>query len=122
MLEKEGYEVAIAHTGEQALKLVESSRPDGILLDLMLPGISGIDVLKHLRAQQLYEKIVVIVLTARPLEETPLEIIQLGANTHCSKPIAPSTLFRTLLEFGLPVTTSICLPQETENDLKYASI
>lgn len=120
MLEKEGYSVAVAYSGEQALESIESFRPDGVLLDLMLPGISGLDVLKHIRSQELHRDTIVIVLTARPFEETPSEILESGANTHCVKPVAPSTLMRTLLEFGLPPLSRTPIPLENEGSLEYA--
>lgn len=120
-LQKEGYEVAVAHSGEQALEIIDSFNPDGILLDLMLPGISGFDVLKYLRSLEMYREIIVIVLTARSFEETPADILESGASSHCAKPIAPSTLFRALLKFGLPPTIESNLQHQIDNGCEYAN-
>lgn len=120
-LQKEGYEVAVAHSGEQALETIDSFKPDGILLDLMLPGISGLDVLRYLRSLELYKEIIVIVLTGRSFEETPSDILESGANSHCAKPIAPSTLFRTLLKFGLPPMLELGLQHQIDKGCEYAN-
>ena len=102
ILRKEGYEVIVAANGEQALALLASARPDAILLDLVLPGRSGLDLLRRVRSDSSSRDIVVLVLTARSFEDAPEEIIQAGANSHCTKPIAPSTLLRKLLDLGVP--------------------
>jgi response regulator receiver domain-containing protein len=53
VLKKAGYEVAVAHNGEQALAAVDGFEPDAVLLDLVLPGISGLEVLKRLRSDKI---------------------------------------------------------------------
>lgn len=102
VLKKEGYQVTLAGDGEQALSILEGVKPDAMLLDLVLPGISGIDVLKQIRAGKSNCDLVVLVLTARSFEDTPEEVILAGADSHCTKPIAPSTLLRKLIDFGVP--------------------
>ncbi|HEY7544144.1 MAG TPA: response regulator [Blastocatellia bacterium] len=102
VLKKEGYQVTLARDGEQALSIMESAKPDAMLLDLVLPGISGLDVLRELRASERNGDLVVLVLTARSFEETPEEIIMAGADSHCTKPIVPSTLLSKLVDFGVP--------------------
>ena len=102
ILRKEGYEVTLAANGEQALASLESATPDAILLDLVLPGMSGLDLLRRVRSDSSSRDIVVLVLTARSFEDAPEEIIQAGADSHCTKPIAPSTLLRKLLDLGVP--------------------
>lgn len=102
VLKKEGYHVALAGDGEQALSMIESANPDAILVDLVLPGISGLDVLRQVRADEGNRDLVVLVLTARSFENTPEEVILAGADSHCTKPIAPSTLLRKLMDFGVP--------------------
>lgn len=101
-LKKEGYEVAVAYDGEQALVALEQFAPDAVFLDLVLPGISGLEVLRRLRAHPKHAHLIVVVLTASPFGDTPAEVIEAGANAHCTKPVAPSTLSRKLLEFGVP--------------------
>lgn len=102
ILKKEGYQVAIAYDGEQALGVVDQFAPDAILLDMVLPGISGLDVLKRLRADRRHAHRVIVVLSASLFGDLPAEVMEAGANTHCTKPIAPSDLLKKLAEFGVP--------------------
>jgi DNA-binding response OmpR family regulator len=102
VLRKEGYQVVLAANGEQALATLDSIKPDAILLDLVLPGISGLDVIRSVRSDLNYRELVVVVLTARSFEDTPEEIIQAGADSHCAKSTAPSTLVKKLRDFGVP--------------------
>ena len=101
MLTREGYEVYVAHDGTHALVAVAEFAPDAILLDLVMPGLSGFDVLHRLRADRRYDHVVVIVLTAHAFDETPNELAQAGASLYCVKPVAPSTLIRHLLDCGV---------------------
>lgn len=99
VLEREGYDVATAFDGEHALSAVEEFEPDAVFLDLFLPGISGLDVLSRIRSRG--SDTSVIVLTSRSFEDTPVDVIAAGAKAHCTKPIAPSTVLRTLARCGL---------------------
>jgi DNA-binding response OmpR family regulator len=102
VLKKAGYDVALAYNGEQALSVVEAFNPDVLLLDLVLPGVTGLEVLKRLRADAKHAKLIVMVLSARSFGEVPAELREAGANEHCSKPIAPSTLLSKLADLGVP--------------------
>jgi DNA-binding response OmpR family regulator len=102
VLKKAGYEVALVYNGEQALAAVEAFDPDVMLLDLVLPGLTGLDVLKRLRADARYADLVIMVLSARSFGETPAELREAGANEQCTKPIAPSTLLKKLADLGVP--------------------
>jgi DNA-binding response OmpR family regulator len=106
ILRKEGYQVAHAADGLQALEAANSFLPDAVLLDLQLPGLSGLEVLRHLRAEPIHAKLVVLVLTASSFEVPPAAVLDAGANSHCTKPIAPSTLLRKLRELNVPVNLS----------------
>src|SRR5215211_8929208 len=101
VLKKEGYDVAIAYSGEQALEVIKRFKPTALLLDFVLPGMSGLDVINHLRASEEYADLIIIVLTARSFEENQRDLLEGGANASCAKPIAPSTLVKILTEFGL---------------------
>ncbi len=116
ILKKEGYEVTIAYDGEQALKVVDQCAPDAILLDMVLPGISGLDVLKRLRADRRHADRVIVVLSASLFGDLPAEVMEAGANTHCTKPIAPSDLLRKLAEFGVPPVIHQGAPASSVND------
>jgi CheY-like chemotaxis protein len=63
-LEAEGYKIIFAGNGEEALKLAKEQKPDALILDIMMPKINGIDVLKTLRADSNTKEIPVVVLTA----------------------------------------------------------
>jgi CheY-like chemotaxis protein len=102
VLRKAGYDVAVANDGEEALEIVERFQPDAMLLDLVMPKLSGLEVLRTLRADKKYAELIIAVLTARSFGEMSAEILTAGANLHCEKPIAPSTLLRQLLDFGVP--------------------
>jgi len=101
VLRKAGYEVAVAYDREQALAEVQRFKPDAMLLDLVMPKLSGLEVLKILRADKQYANLVIAILTARSFEELSEEIVTAGANIHCEKPVAPSTLLRKLSELGI---------------------
>lgn len=83
-LKKQGYEVITAGTGEDALQLVREQQPDLVLLDIQLPGISGIEVLEKIK--ELDEDIIVIMLTAHGGLETAVNAMRLGAYDYVSKP------------------------------------
>jgi CheY-like chemotaxis protein len=102
VLTKAGYEVALAYNGEQALAAVEAFAPDVVLLDLVLPGLTGLEVLKRLRADSRHAALAVMVLSAHSFGEVPAELREAGANAHCTKPIAPSTLLKKLADLGVP--------------------
>src|SRR5919108_3830480 len=116
VLKKAGYQVAVAHNGEQALAAVDGFEPDAVLLDLVLPGISGLEVLKRLRSDTKHARCVVLVLSARSFGHAPAEVMRAGANALATKPIAPSTLLKKLLEWGVPPTQQVphrsALPDE----------
>ena len=85
-LEKDGYRVLIAHEGREGLTAARQRRPDLILLDLMLPGMGGLDVCRSLRADS---KTPIIILTARSTEDDKLIGLDLGANDYVTKPFSP---------------------------------
>ncbi len=85
-LEREGYRVAAAADGGSALALAERDRPDVVLLDLMLPGVDGLSVLRRLRAGG---DPAVIVLTARGDEVDRVLGLELGADDYVVKPFSP---------------------------------
>ena len=83
-LKKQGYEVITAGSGEDALQLVREQQPDLVLLDIQLPGISGIEVLEKIK--EFDEDIIVIMLTAHGGLETAVNAMRLGAFDYVSKP------------------------------------
>ncbi|MEE4353479.1 MAG: response regulator transcription factor [Desulfatiglans sp.] len=91
-LEKEGYRVSCASTGEQALIQAASERPNLIVLDLMLPGIDGLKVTKALRSDQKTISIPIVMLTAKGEEEDVIVGLELGADDYVAKPFSPKLL------------------------------
>lgn len=101
VLSKEGYEVEVAHDAESALETIASFAPDALLLDIGLPGISGLEFLRQIRRDSRWAKLVVIVLSAHWFEHDDPSIADAGATAQCPKPIAPSKLLRKLRECGM---------------------
>ncbi len=91
-LAKAGYRVSTAGNGVEALESARSERPDVIVLDLMLPGMSGYDVLTGLRERQETRDIGVIMLTARREEADRIRGLELGADDYLTKPFSPQEL------------------------------
>ena len=91
-LAKEGYRVTTASTGRDALRAAREERPDLMVLDLMLPGASGYDVLTELRRRDETKELGVIVLTARKDESDRIKGLSLGADDYLPKPFSPQEL------------------------------
>ena len=91
-LAKSGYRVATAANGTDALAQASRDRPALVVLDLMLPGMSGFDVLKKLRAREETRDVAVLMLTARREEPDRIEGLSLGADDYLVKPFSPQEL------------------------------
>jgi DNA-binding response OmpR family regulator len=101
VLVKEGYEVAAVSDAESAFDRIGEFCPDAVLLDVVLPGISGLDLLKKLRQEERWAHLVVIVLSAQWFNYDDPALAEAGATAQCPKPIAPSKLLRKLRECGI---------------------
>jgi len=91
-LAKSGYRVATAGSGPDALDAARRERPALIVLDLMLPGLSGYQVLERLRADEATRDIAVLMLTARRDEQDRIRGLSLGADDYLTKPFSPQEL------------------------------
>ena len=91
-LKNEGYSILTAQTGEQAIKIAKQSRPDLMVLDLMLPGIDGLEVTKYLKNNEQTKDIPIVMLTAKGEESDIVTGLELGANDYISKPFSPKVL------------------------------
>jgi two-component system alkaline phosphatase synthesis response regulator PhoP len=91
-LVKEGYEVATAKDGDEALVKAKSMRPDLIILDIMMPKKSGIEVCEVLRSQQAFKDTLIIFLTALNDETNHIKGLEMGADDYVTKPISPKVL------------------------------
>ncbi|GBC61481.1 DNA-binding response regulator [Desulfonema ishimotonii] len=88
----EGYDVVCAESGEQALEVAGSAFFDLIVLDLMLPGINGLDVAKMLRDDKKTQNIPIIMLTAKGEEADVVTGLETGADDYVTKPFSPKVL------------------------------
>jgi len=91
-LEKEGYDVALAQDGEEALMLVDERLPDLVVLDWMLPKVSGIEVCRRLRSRAETRNVPIILLTARGEETDRIRGLDTGADDYVVKPFSMSEL------------------------------
>jgi two-component system phosphate regulon response regulator PhoB len=91
-LQKEGFAVAVAADGEEALIAVDEVKPDLVLLDWMLPNVSGIELCRQIRARLDTRAIPVIMLTARGEEEDRVRGLDVGADDYVTKPFSAREL------------------------------
>jgi class 3 adenylate cyclase len=97
-----GYAVTIAGEGEAALRLLATQRFDAVLLDVMMPGITGIEVLRRIRSASTESDLPVIMVTARDAAEDVVEALRLGANDYVTKPLDfPVVLARLRTQLSL---------------------
>ena len=91
-LEKEGYEVNQALSGEKALQVIENNLPSLVLLDLMLPGINGLDLCRIFKQNDRTKAIPVIMLTAKSEDADIVAGLEMGAEDYITKPFSPRVL------------------------------
>jgi two-component system phosphate regulon response regulator PhoB len=91
-LEKEGFQVKGAHDGETGLALAIHEKPDVVLVDLMLPGIDGLEVCRQLKSNSRTAAIPLIMLTAKSSESDRVVGLELGADDYVVKPFSPREL------------------------------
>ncbi len=91
-LAKAGFRISTASNGADALRLAQQDRPALIVLDLMLPGMSGLEVLEQLRADESGQDIAVLLLTARRDEPDRIKGLSSGADDYLTKPFSPQEL------------------------------
>ena len=91
-LELDGHEVSTAEDGYAALRALETSKPDLVVLDVMMPGKSGWEVLEAIREDERLGHVPVVLLTARDLPQDVQRGRELGASASLSKPFEPQDL------------------------------
>lgn len=119
-LKNEGYSILTATTGEQAIKIAKQANPDLMVLDLMLPGISGLEVTKYLKSLEETCRIPIVMLTAKGDESDIVIGLELGANDYISKPFSPKVLIariRAILRRRKKNTDDVSNPAKQEEDL-----
>src|SRR5438270_6936077 len=95
-LQREGYETFLAHEGQEGLRKAQTLLPDLILLDLMLPLVSGLDVCRELRAGERTRDIPIIMLTAKAEETDQLVGFSMGADDYVTKPFSVKVLLQRI--------------------------
>jgi two-component system, OmpR family, alkaline phosphatase synthesis response regulator PhoP len=95
-LVKEGYVVSGAASGEEALRRARAEKPDLVLLDLMLPGVDGLEVCRALKRDKTTERIPVIMVTAKGEETDVVAGLELGADDYIVKPFSPKVVIARL--------------------------
>ena len=88
-LERAGFEVRVHHRGDEAWDAIRAQRPDLVLLDLMLPGMDGLELTRMLKRDESTARIPVVMLTARGEELDRIVGLELGADDYISKPFSP---------------------------------
>ena len=91
-LKGRGYRVLTASDGDEALRLVQTHRPGLVVLDAMMPGMDGVEVLRRIKADADLAGTPVVMLTARKLESDIVGALQLGASDYLVKPFIPEEL------------------------------
>jgi len=117
-LEKEGYRVLTTQNGEEGLKMAREVLPSLILLDVMLPGMDGLEVCKTLRTNPATANLAIIILTAKGEEVDRVLGLELGADDYVTKPFSP----RELIARIKAVRRRIRVPLETPAVLKTGSL
>ena len=104
-LKREGYQVSVAASGEEALRQVQASPPDLVLLDLMMPAMNGLKVCRRLRQDPVTASLPIVMLTAKGDEVDRVLGLELGADDYVVKPFSPKELLarvRAVLRRSLP--------------------
>lgn len=91
-LEKEGYRVTSVTSGEESLTIAANEQPSIVLLDLMLPGLDGLEVCKRLKQQETTRAIPVVMLTAKTEDSDIVSGLEIGADDYITKPFSPRVL------------------------------
>lgn len=88
-LDQEGFEVEVIQEGEKLLSSLKSFQPDLVILDLMLPGVSGLDLCRQLKRDSEFENLPVIILSAKSSETDKIVGLEIGADDYVTKPFSP---------------------------------
>jgi DNA-binding response OmpR family regulator len=92
LMKREGFDVAIAADGESALAAIEASKPDLILLDIMMPGKDGYEVCRQIRATPDWQTIKIVMVSAKSRDTEIAKGLALGADAYITKPFSSKEL------------------------------
>jgi CheY-like chemotaxis protein len=91
-LVRAGYDVVTATRGDEALQLVQETRPRLVLLDVEMPGLNGLEVTRHIRADETLSETLIVLLTSHSEPSDIATGIEAGANAYLTKPFSPQDL------------------------------
>lgn len=115
-LQKEGFQVFVAENGKQGIELCKNEKPDLVLLDVMMPGMDGIEVCENIRNTPGLENILICFLTARSEDYSQIAGLDAGADDYIAKPIKPRVLISRINAL-LRRKEAVVAPQELEGVL-----
>jgi DNA-binding response OmpR family regulator len=123
LLELEGYSAEAVHDGREAMKRLSTHPPDAIILDVMLPGLSGFEICQRLKIGRKTNAIPVLMLTAADTSQSRESGLRVGADRYLTKPFAPDVLLQTLREIlehrrdraGRALHTSVELQMQSDS-------
>jgi DNA-binding response OmpR family regulator len=98
LMKREGYEVSVAHDGQEALELLRSQRPALVLLDVMMPKKTGFEVCQELRADEAIRGTRVLMLTAKGRDTDVAKGLGVGADAYMTKPFSTKELVQKVRE------------------------
>jgi len=117
-LKKDGYEVIVAKNGQAGLEIAQKHLPDLIVLDLMMPGIDGLEVCRQLRSDERTRQTPMIMLTAKSAEADRIVGLELGADDYVTKPFSPRELIARVRALLRRATTT----QETPTVIRQGDL
>ena len=117
-LGKEGFQVTIASDGEEAMVRVAEAQPDIIILDWMLPKLSGIEVCRQLRSKSETRNVPVIMLTARSEEADRIRGLEIGADDYLTKPFSTNELIARVRAVLRRIRPALVEDQVTHGDIR----
>ena len=98
LMERNGYRVLVAQSGERALEIIEAEKPRAVLLDIMLPGINGFDVCRMVRENRKLEQPRIILVTAMGHQVNKAKGLALGADAYITKPFSNEAIVSKVKE------------------------
>jgi two-component system alkaline phosphatase synthesis response regulator PhoP len=106
IMEKEGYEVKVARSGPEAIKIAQEFQPKLILLDIMMPQMDGIETCRNMRDIEELKETIIVFLTARSEEYSEIAAFESGASDYIVKPIKPRALVSRIASYFRKETVS----------------
>lgn len=121
-LQKDGFQVLEAYEGYAALKMAEEKKPDLIILDIMLPGLNGLEICRQLRKNDDTADIPIIMLSAKSEELDKVLGLEIGADDYMTKPFSPRELVARVKARLRKFSTKASVTNEKENEIVFGHI